>query len=382
MIYRKLGRTGLDVGIIGLGAEHLEHEPKEVVKSVVDEALDGGVNYIDLFMPSPGIRDIFGDILRGRRDRVMIAGHLGATFKDNQYYRTREKAFSEKYFYDLLTRLKTDYIDLLMLHFIDEQEEYDAAFGPGSLLELALKLKAEGKARHIGMSSHRSGVSLRAVNSGYIDVLMFPVNPAFDMLPGETELEDLWKDNPYKQLEQNEYTPAFGRRELYRACEKQGVGIVVMKPYAAGWLFYRENPSSLVLTPVQCLNYSLSQPGVCTVVPGCKTPEQMREALAYLSASDAEKDYSSVIGSSKWKLKGGCMYCNHCLPCPVGIDIAATTRLADSAGSSVTEKMKLRYEALDAKASECIQCGACMERCPFDVDVVENMKRAAGLFEA
>lgn len=98
MLYRKLGRTGLDVGIIGLGAEHLEHEPEETVKSVVDTALDGGVNYIDLFMPSPGIRDIFGKILKGRRGRVMIAGHLGSTFKDGQYYRTREKAFSEKYF--------------------------------------------------------------------------------------------------------------------------------------------------------------------------------------------------------------------------------------------------------------------------------------------
>lgn len=382
MLYRKLGRTGLDVGIIGLGAEHLEHEPKEVVKSVVDEALNGGVNYIDLFMPSPGIRDIFGDILKGRRDKVMIAGHLGSTFKDGQYCRTREKDFSEKYFYDLLTRLKTDYIDILMLHFIDEQDEYDTAFGQGSLFELALKLKAEGKARFIGMSSHKSGVSIKAVNSGHIDVLMFPINPAFDMLPGEIELMDLWKDDPYKQLEQNDYTPAFGRRELYRTCEKQGVGIVVMKPYAAGWLFSKENPSSLVLTPAQCLNYSLSQPGVCTVVPGCKTPEQMRGALGYLDATDAEKDYSVVIGSSKWQLKGSCMYCNHCLPCPVGIDIAAVTRLADSAGHSVTKKIKHGYEAFDVKASECIQCGACTERCPFEVDVIGNMKRAAGLFEA
>ncbi len=381
MLYRKLGRTGLDVGIIGLGAEHLEHEPEEAVRPVVDEAISGGVNYIDLFMPSPGIRDIFGRVLKGRRSRVMIAGHLGATYKDSQYYRTRDREYSEKYFHDLLTRLHTDYIDILMLHFIDTKEEYDTAFGQGSLLELALKLKAEGKVRFLGMSSHRAEASLRAVKSGFIDVLMFPVNPAFDMLPGEVELEELWKENPYRQLEDNEFTPVFGRSELYRECERQGVGIVVMKPYAGGWLFRHENPSSLVLTPAQCLDYSLSRPGVSTVVPGCKTVGQMREALSYLNASADERDYSRIISGSKWRLKGACMYCNHCLPCPVGLDIAAVTRLADSAGHSASGNMRLSYESLGVKASECIECGACMERCPFDVDAVQNMKRAAGLFE-
>ncbi len=380
MIYRKLGRTGLDVGIIGLGTEHLWHEPKETVISVIDEALDNGVNYMDLFMPSPEIRDNIGAAISGRREKVMIAGHIGSVEKDGQYLRTREKTACIEYVDDLLTRLKTDYIDFLMLHFIDGEDDFQSVFGEDGMLELALKFKKQGKARYIGMSSHKVPVSLMAVNSGHLDVLMFPVNPAFDMLPGNTELGDLWEAKPYKQLEDNGRRPEYGRRELYLACEKQGTGIVAMKPYAGGWLFYKENPSSIVLTPAQCLHYSLSQPGVCTAVPGCKTVEQMREALTYLNSSDEEKDFSKTISSTSWDIRGSCMYCNHCLPCPAGIDIGAVTRLADSAGEGITDVVRQKYEQLKIKASECFKCGSCMERCPFGVDVISNMGRAVGTF--
>ena len=380
MQYRKLGRTGLDVGVIGLGTEHLWHEPKETVISVIDEAIGNGVNYMDLFMPSPEIRDNIGAAISGRREKVMIAGHIGSVEKEGQYLKTREKAICEEYVNDLLSRLKTDYIDFLMLHFIDGEDDFQSVFGEEGMLELALRLKKQGKARYIGMSSHKVPVSLMAVNSGHLDVLMFPVNPAFDMLPGDTELGDLWEAKPYKQLEDNGSKPESTRRDLYLACEKQGTAIVAMKPYAAGWLFYKENPSSIVLTPAQCLHYSLAQPGVCTVVPGCKTVEQMREALAYLDASDEEKDFSRTISSTKWDIKGSCMYCNHCLPCPVGIDIGATTRLADSAGKGITDLIKLKYEQLAVKASECLKCGSCMERCPFGVDVISNMERADSIF--
>jgi predicted aldo/keto reductase-like oxidoreductase len=154
-----------------------------------------------------------------------------------------------------------------------------------------------------------------------------------------------------------------------------------MKPYAAGWLFNRENASSIVLTPTQCISYALAQPGVCTVVPGCKNAAHVREALSYLNASDTEKDYGKVISGSKWDLKGSCMYCNHCLPCPAGINIAAVTRLADSAGKGISENMKVKYGGLASKGSDCLECGACMERCPFGVDVVSNMKRAVDLFD-
>src|SRR5687768_6260397 len=115
MQFRKLGKTGVDVSVIGLGAEHLEHAPKETVLSVMNEAMAGGVNYVDLFMASPHVRDHFGTALHGKRQEIMIAGHLGSAWKEEQYHRTRDPKMCLDFFHDLLTRLNTDYIDVLML---------------------------------------------------------------------------------------------------------------------------------------------------------------------------------------------------------------------------------------------------------------------------
>jgi len=379
MRYRKLGRTAIDVGIVGLGAEYLEHAPRSTVVSVVDEALDQGVNYIDLFMASPGVRDNFGIALKDKRHQVMIAGHLGAAFENSQYCRTRDRAVSQKFFDDLLTRLQTDYIDALMLHYVDEADDYERVFSSGGLLELAIRLQKEGKARFIGLSSHRASTALKAVNSGHIDVLMFPVNPAFDALPGDMDFEAV-QDDSYSQAGIAEDESVLERKELYHACAIQKVGVVAMKPYAAGLLFTEGNPSSIVLTPVQCINYALSQPAVCAVVPGCKNVAEMKAALVFLEATDEEKDYSSINVNSIWKLKGSCVYCNHCLPCPVGIDIGVVTRIADTAGYGIDDNIISEYEALPMKASDCTECGICMERCPFGVDVMANMARAVNIF--
>ena len=379
MKYRKLGRTGINVGIVGLGAEYLEHASEDTVTSVVHEAIDKGVNYIDLFLASPDVRDNFGTALKNKRHKVMIAGHLGSVLQNGQYCRSRDKVLCLKFFEDLLTRLKTDYVDALMLHYIEKTDDYEVVFDSEGLLGVALKLKKEGKARFIGISSHNVTVSLKAVNSGHIDVLMFPVNPATDTLPGDIEIETFTQDSIYSQSAIAEHVSMPERRELYHACATQGVGVVAMKPYAAGILF-RENPSSIVLTPVQCINYALSQPAVCTVVPGCKNVAEMKAALAVLNATDEEKDYSSINVNAMWKLKGSCLYCNHCLPCPVGIDIGTTMRITDTAGYGINDNVVSEYEALSVKASACTECGVCLERCPFAVDIISNMNRAVDLF--
>ena len=213
-----------------------------------------------------------------------------------------------------------------------------------------------------------------------IDVLMYPVNPAFDTLSGDMSLEETEKDEWYDRSGSARTKPAIERRELYHSGAVHNVGIIAMKPYAAGRLFNPGNVSSIVLTPVQCLHYALSQPGVCTVVPGCKTALEMRAALAYLNSNDEDKDYSAINTNTLWKLQGSCMYCNHCLPCPVGIDTGITTRLADTASYRTTSDVTSQYEGLIVKASECTQCGVCIDRCPFGVDVIANMSNAVSIF--
>ena len=371
MRYRTLGRTAIDVGIVGLGAEYLEFASKDTVISVVHEAIDKGVNYIDLFMASPDVRDNFGIALKDKRQEVMVAGHLGAALENGQYCRTRDRAISEHFFNDLLRRLQTDYIDALMLHYVDEPDDYERVFSPGGLLELAQRLKKEGKARFVGMSSHAVPTALRAVKSGHIDVLMTPVNLSFDIYPvPEPNCSDNNQDTVKATLD---------RRELYHTCASKGVGIVAMKPYAAGHLLSRGNPP---LTPIQCISYALSQAGVCTVVPGCKNVEEMDSALAYLDSTEEEKDYSGISENLIGSLRGNCMYCNHCLPCPVGIDIATVTRLTDTAAYGISDSVLAEYESLTSKASDCTECGICAENCPFGVDVTANMTRAVQIFNA
>jgi len=380
MRYRKLGQTDVEIGIVGLGAEYLERASKDTVISVVNVAMDAGVNYIDLFMASPDVRDNFGIALRNKRHKVMVAGHIGSGFGNDQYYRTRDRVECRRFFVDLLQRLRTDYIDVLMLHYVDEVSDYRDVFGSGGLLELAQMFQKEGKVRFIGLSSHRVPTALQAVNSGSIDVLMFPVNPVFDMLPGEMRLDEIKLDEVYDEAKLTRAKPVLERLELYHVCKLKSVGIVAMKPYAAGRLFALGNPSAMVLTPVQCLSYALAQPGVCTVVPGCKNAAEMKAALSYLTASVEARDFSEISKHPVWRLVGSCMYCNHCLPCPFGIDIGTVTRLIDAADYGVTDEVVAEYESLTAKASDCTECGICLENCPFGVNIVLNMTRARDVF--
>lgn len=382
MRFRKLGNTDVDVGIIGLGLEHLENASAEVVDSVIGVALEQGVNYLDLFMASPDIRDKTGNAIKGKRHTVMIAGHLGAAFINGQYCKVRDVDRSEFFFEDLLTRLDTDYIDVLMLHFVDEQDDLEKVFGAGNLLDLATRLKKDGKVRSIGMSAHMAPTAATAVKSGCLDVIMFPVNAAFDMLPGTTQLDDLLEDSTYQVLPQERTRKPTDRTELYRQCLAEGVGIIAMKPYAGGRLLRKENGMSFALTPVQALHYCLSQPGVSVALPGCRTPDEMKAALAYLEAGEGEKDFSIIRDHPLWAIEGNCVYCNHCLPCPVSIDIGRVTQLMESEGETPSERIRAEYDSLSSPASACIQCSDCEQRCPFKVEVIKNMEKAVRLFGA
>lgn len=377
MEYRPLGRTGREVSVIGLGTEYLNHQSRKTVLSVVREAVEHGVNYIDIVFAFAEYRDNLGTALQGIRDRVIIAGHI-CTAETNGHYRlSRDVGENEALFYDLLARLKTDYVDVVFVQMVNSEEGYAEVTKPGGVLDLAHRLRQQGKARLVGMSGHRPAAALKAICSRLVDVWMYPVNLAWDLTPG--------------------------RKEVQQACAETGVGLVAMKPFGGGRLFHQPvlHPASCAggeprpITPTRALHYVLSQPGVCTVVPGVKNPKQLRAALHYLVARDDERDYTSILADFQEDLERNCVYCNHCMPCAAGIDIGRTLQRLDlvlaseAAGRKRLRERLNRYcpprirparlEGRSAPASDCIECGECMERCPFRVDVIAKMRQAVGL---
>jgi predicted aldo/keto reductase-like oxidoreductase len=112
------------------------------------------------------------------------------------------------------------------------------------------------------------------------------------------------------------------------------------------------------------------------VLPGCGGVEEVKAALSYLDATPADRDYSAIDTNALWKLRGRCVYCNHCLPCPAGIDIGGVMRVLDAAERAPGRKALEDYRALSKNASDCSSCGDCVERCPFGVPVIDRMEQA------
>lgn len=127
-------------------------------------------------------------------------------------------------FQDLLDRMGTDYIDLGMIHFVDEKAEFRRIM-EGEFIDYVKRLKAQGVIRHIGISTHNPEVARLAALSGVIEMILFSVNPAFDLLPASEDLNEYFKETYEEQL--GGIAPE--REELYRICEREGVGITVMK---------------------------------------------------------------------------------------------------------------------------------------------------------
>ena len=381
MEYRSLGKTGLRVSEIGFGGEWLErHEASESV-DLVKYAHSRGINMIDCWMPDPKSRDIIGQAMAEDRAGWIVQGHIGSTYQNGQYTRTRDAEQCRIAFEDLLARLKTDYIDLGMIHYVDLDSDWEAVSRPGPYLDYVAELKRQGKIRHIGLSTHNPLIAIKAAESGLAEMILFSVNPAFDLMPPTDRIENYFADTYADGL--NGIDPV--RVRMYKICEQQNVGITCMKPFAGGRLFdAKRSPFGVALTPVQCIHYALTRPGVASVLCGYDTKEQVDAAAAYETASDSEKDYATALaGAPRHSFAGGeCTYCGHCKPCPADIDIAMVNKLYDLAvmQPEVPASLKQHYLSLDHHAGECIGCRGCESRCPFGVKVAGRMAETAGLF--
>ena len=383
MIFRELGKTGKKASLIGLGCEHLDGKPYKQTECVINAALECGINIFDIFMPGAEVRKNILKALGSRRKDVLIQGHICSTDVGQQYDISRDMSTAKKYFENLL-RLCGGYIDLGMLFFIDSDDDYKNVFET-EILSYAQKLKQNGDIGHIGFSSHNPVTAIKAVNAGVPELMMFSINPAFDIIPTEdsifTHLDNGFNTKSFTAVEPK-------RAELYRLCERKNIGITVMKALGGGKLISKEHtPFYRPLTVAQCAHYALSRPAVTSVLLGCKSPEEIHEAVKYLDMDEAERDYTDVLSSlgaenGKRSLHGSCFYCSHCQPCPSQIDIAAVNKYLDIAkldAANVPPSVRSHYQNLAHNGSECIKCGDCEKRCPFDVKIIENMEEAEKL---
>ncbi|MDR2406712.1 MAG: aldo/keto reductase [Bacteroidales bacterium] len=383
MNYNVLGRTGLLVSEIGLGCEYLEDHDYQVIKETIDAAIDGGINIFDVFMSEPNVRSNIGKALKGRRERVYIQGHFRSIWKDGQYTRTLNLDEVVFFFEDLLKRLDTDYIDFGMLHMLDNEEDANAVFN-GEILKYALSLKERGIIKNLGISSHVPAIAIKLVKTGLIDVILFNINPVYDMLQGDV-LRPRKLDSSFFETQNGISGINDMRMELYKLCASMNVGMTAMKILGAGVLLNkRTSPFGVAMTVPQCIHYALSKPAVASVLIGMQSAKEIAEALQYETMKEREKDFSFILKlDPKYNNRGQCVYCNHCLPCPSHINIAHVNKCIDLVDTEDTiPKMVLeRYRSFKVKADSCVACGACEKRCPFNVKIMERMNKAKTLFE-
>ena len=377
--YRALGNTGLKVSEIGLGCEGFINRDDAFTDRMFALAFERGVNVMDLYSSDPDMQRRVGNAVRAHRDAFVLQAHLCSVWQDGQYKASRDLKEAAEGFETTLRQLGTSYADVCMIHYVDSLDTWRRIEENGILL-YAQRLKQQGKARHIGLSSHNPEVALQAVNSGAIEVLMFSVNPCYDLQPAGEDVEQLWAPQRYEQPLVN-LDPQ--RERLYETCQSLGVGITVMKAFGGGDLLTPHSPAGQALTVEQCIHYALTRPGVASVLCGARSEQELRASLDYETASPDQRDYAAAFATfPRISWKGHCMYCGHCAPCPQRIDVATVTKFLSLALAQpqMPETVREHYAAMQRHAQDCVECGACEKRCPFEVPIRKNMRKARETF--
>ncbi len=361
MIYRRLPHGGEEISALGLGTAYLYRASYQDIRATFEHAFDRGINYVDLAAGGYKVFKPLGEAMEGRRKDIKIQLHLGALYEEEgEYGWSRDleaiKAMLKREFLDL----KTDYADFLFLHCIDDEEDLDKVL-KGGIYDLALSLKREGKARHLGFSSHTPKIANRLLDLGIFDLFMFSVNAAYDLEEGD----------------EFALGSSGERAALYQKAREMGAAISVMKPFLGGKLLDASaSPFHVALTRGQCLKYALDTPGVVTALPGVRGQEDID---ALIDELEGDNDYSKILTGIRPKITGECVYCDHCLPCPKGLDIGLINKYYDLA--ELGDNLAVgHYEKLSHKASECVSCGHCDRRCPFKVSQSTRMKEIASYF--
>lgn len=363
MEYRTNRKTGDRISMLGFGTSYICEAKESEAVAALRRAYAGGVNYFDLATADEKTFPYFNKALGDVREQVFYQIHFGADYSKGVYGWSTDGETVKRSVARQLSQLGTDYIDYGFIHCIDELSDWQD-YRQNKALAYLMELKAQGVVRHIGLSSHTPSVIQRVLDEVEVDMLMFSINPGYDYQKGE-----------YANGSVEE------RFAVYRRCEAEGIGISVMKPFSGGQLLDASiSPFQKALTQYQCMQYALDRPGVLTVLPGMSSVSQVEHLLGFFNASKKERDYSIIGSFSPADALGKCVYCNHCRPCPAGLDIGLINKYYDLARNGDT-MAAAHYQGLDIHASDCVQCGHCDSRCPFSVAQSMRMKEIAAYFK-
>lgn len=362
MEYRVNQKTGDRISVIGLGTAYIASGTEKEALAALRLAHENGINYADLATASAKTFAYYGKALADVRKDMYYQVHFGANYETGEYGWTTKLDKVKAQIDWMLRSLKTDYIDYGFIHCLDSAGDWQE-YRQNGVLDYLLAMKKQGVVRHVGLSTHTPELANLVLDTGVVEQLMFSINPGYDYQQGE-----------YANGSADE------RMRLYRRCEAEGVGITVMKPFAGGQLLdAKRSPLGKALSKYQCIQYALDKPGVLTVLPGIRSAQDVRELLGFFEAAPEERDYSVLGTVTPREAVGSCVYCNHCRPCPAGLNVGLINKYYDLvlAGDAMAAD---HYQKLDKHASECVGCGHCDKRCPFGVAQSERMRKIARYF--
>lgn len=334
MIYNLLGSTGLKISIIGFGGIPVQRTDAESAKKVIIRAEELGINYIDTARGYTVSEKYIGNALKDRRDKWIIATKS----------MSRDKANMEKDIEISLNNLKTNYIDLYQIHNIKDKEQYDIVLGKNGAYEALINAKKQGKIGHIGATFHSLEILKLAIESGKFETVMYPYNIVEDQAEA-----------------------------LFKRAKELNIGVIVMKPLAGGAI----NNGTLAL------KYIMNNENISTIIPGMGDLKEVEEnAKAGEGNILLTKEDKEEIQSIKKQLGNYfCRRCGYCAPCTVGIDIPNIFLLQGyKERYNLGQWAETRYSALDITAKDCIKCGACEKRCPYDLPIRDMLEKAKVTF--
>ncbi len=333
MEYRVLGKTGLKISRLGFGGIPIQRIDAEGTKVLMQGLVEAGINYIDTARGYTVSEEYLGYALEGIRDKFILATKSMARDKDGM---AKDIDIS-------LKNLRTDYIDLYQIH-NPTVAQFEQAIAPGGALEALLEAKAAGKIGHIGVTGHSVELFEKVLELDWVETFMFPYNIV------ETQGE-----------------------ELIAKCAQKGIGFIDMKPLAGG----------AIEDATLALRFLCANDNVTVVIPGMAEPRELAQNLAAVNdttpITPEEKarmlEVRSALGTNF------CRRCNYCQPCAQGINISGCFLFEgykDRYG--LGEWAQGRYDAMPKHASDCIGCGACESRCPYNLPIRQMLKRVAEKF--